>query len=180
MIFGARNGPGGFGQQVLGETWVNHHGNHGKESSRGIINQELKGHPILKGVEDIWGPTDVYTVTHLKDGQVLVHGQVLEGMNPTDKPVAGVKNNPMMPLIWVRSYTGESGKTSRIICSTIGAANDLASEGLRRAFINSCYWGLGMEDKIPARSDATPVGEYKPNNFGPGKFTKGVKPGDLR
>ena len=28
---------GGFGRQVLGETWVNHHGNHGKESTRGII-----------------------------------------------------------------------------------------------------------------------------------------------
>ena len=28
---------GGFGRQVLGETWVNHHGHHGKESTRGII-----------------------------------------------------------------------------------------------------------------------------------------------
>ena len=28
---------GGFGRQVLGETWVSHHGNHGKESTRGII-----------------------------------------------------------------------------------------------------------------------------------------------
>ena len=34
--------PGGFGQQVLGETWVNHHGDHGKESTRGITNEEFK------------------------------------------------------------------------------------------------------------------------------------------
>ena len=27
----------GFGRQVLGETWVNHHGHHGKESTRGVI-----------------------------------------------------------------------------------------------------------------------------------------------
>ena len=28
---------GGFGRQVLGETWVNHHGQHGKQSTRGIL-----------------------------------------------------------------------------------------------------------------------------------------------
>ena len=33
---------GGFGQQVLGETWVNHHGNHGKESTRGVINRNIQ------------------------------------------------------------------------------------------------------------------------------------------
>src|SRR5262245_29205168 len=56
---------GGFGQQILGETWVAHHGNHGKESTRGVINEQYKDHPILEGVTDIWGPTDVYTDTNL-------------------------------------------------------------------------------------------------------------------
>ena len=28
---------GGFGRQVLGETWISHHGDHGKQSTRGII-----------------------------------------------------------------------------------------------------------------------------------------------
>src|SRR5262249_30717809 len=32
--------PGGFGQQVLGETWVDHHGAHGKESTHGLVNPE--------------------------------------------------------------------------------------------------------------------------------------------
>jgi hypothetical protein len=45
--------PGGFGQQVLGETWVSHHGDHGKESTRGVIDESVKGHPILRGVCDI-------------------------------------------------------------------------------------------------------------------------------
>ena len=116
---------GGFGQQVLGDTWVNHHGNHGKESTRGIINESHQDHPILKGVTDIWGPTDVYTIAHLPtDATVLVWGQVLEGMKPTDKAVAGKKNDPMMPLIWTRMYKGETGHSSRIICTTIGAAVD--------------------------------------------------------
>src|SRR2546427_11448773 len=125
----SKDWPGGFGQQVLGETWVSHHGIHGKESTRGLINEKLKHHPILKGVEHIWGPSDVYSVINLpQDAQVLVYGQVLEGMKPSDKPVSGAKNNPMMPLIWVRNYSGETGKASRIICSTIGAAVGLESD----------------------------------------------------
>lgn len=172
--------PGGFGQQVLGETWVNHHGSHGKESQRGIINPALKDHPILRGVEDIWGPTDVYTVTHLApEAKVLVHGQVLEGMKAEDKPLAGKKNEPMMPIIWTREYKGEGGKTSKIICSTMGCGVDFESEGLRRVMVNACYWALGLDDKIPAKSDVTYVGEYKPLWFGFGKFKKGVKPADL-
>jgi type 1 glutamine amidotransferase len=172
--------PGGFGQQVLGDTWVNHHGNHGKESTRGIINPQFKAHPILQGVNDIWGPTDVYGIAHLpKDAQVLVYGQVLAGMKPTDPPVEGPKNNPMMPLIWVRQYTGEAGKTSRIICSTIGAAVDLESEGLRRLFVNAIYWGLGMEDRISPTSNIAWVREYKPTFFAADKFKRGLKPSDF-
>jgi hypothetical protein len=175
----SKDWPGGFGQQVLGETWVSHHGIHGKESTRGLINEKLKHHPILKGVEHIWGPSDVYSVIHLpQDAQVLVYGQVLEGMKPTDKPVSDAKNNPMMPLIWVRNYSGETGKASRIICSTIGAAVDLESEGLRRLLVNACYWALGLEDEILARTNVDYVGDYHPTFFGFDKFKKGIKPSD--
>ncbi len=171
---------GGFGQQVLGETWVNHHGVHGKESSRGVINQALKDHPILKGVDDIWAPTDVYTVAHLpKDAQVLVYGQVLTGMQPSDPPLAGPKNNPMMPMIWIRNYTGETGKTSKIVCSTMGSGVDFENAGLRRVVVNGCYWALGLESRIPEKSNVDYVGEYKPLYFGFGKFKKGLKPADL-
>ena len=41
--------PNGFGQQVLGETWVNHHGHHRFESTRGVINEALKDHPDPEG-----------------------------------------------------------------------------------------------------------------------------------
>ncbi|MBI5384602.1 MAG: ThuA domain-containing protein [Verrucomicrobia bacterium] len=178
--FNSREWPGGFGQQVLGETWVNHHGSHGKESTRGVVNDEFKNHPVLRGATDIWGPTDVYTVSHLgQDAQVLVWGQVLTGMKPTDPSLDGPKNNPMMPLVWTREYTGEKGKTSKIVTTTMGAAVDLESEGLRRLLVNACYWTLGLGDKIPAKANVDYVGEYKPLYFGFGKHTKGVKPADL-
>jgi hypothetical protein len=173
---------GGFGRQVLGETWISHHGEHGKQSTRGVIAPGMKDHPILRGIADgdIWGPTDVYGVRLPLpgDSQPLVLGQVLEGMQPTDKPLEGEKNDPMMPVAWIKTYTGKAGKPARIFTTTMGASQDLQSEGLRRLLVNACYWAVGMERQIPARSDVNLVGEYTPHPFGFGTFVKGVKPSD--
>jgi hypothetical protein len=174
---------GGFGKKVLGETWVSHHGLHKSQSTRGIIAPDAAGHPILRGIQDgeIWGPTDVYGV-HLPlpgDSKPLVLGQVLRGMQPTDKAVAGPKNDPMMPIAWTKTYTGKAGKAARVFTTTMGASQDLQSEGLRRLLVNACYWAVGLEDKIPAKSKVEIVGEYKPLPFGGDGFKKGVKPADL-
>ena len=170
---------GGFGQQVLGDTWINHHGHHGRESTRGIVNPKFKEHPILTGVDDVWGPTDVYGVRNLpKSAQVLVHGQVVAGMKAGDAPVKGAKNDPMMPLVWTKHYRGTAGQTSRIVCTTMGASMDLQSAGLRRLLVNACYWGLKMEGRIRADSNVDYVGPYRPTPFGFGSFTKGVRPAD--
>jgi len=174
----------GFGRQVLGETWVSHHGNHGVESTRGVIAPSMQDDPILRGIKDgdIYGPTDVYTVTIPLpgDSRPLVLGQVLEGMDPKDKPVAGAKNDPMMPIAWVKSYTPASGKKARVFTTTMGAAQDLSSEGLRRLLVNACYWAVGLESKIPAQSNVDIVGTYDPLPFGSDKHKPGVRPSDLK
>lgn len=170
---------GGFGRQVLGDTWISHHGKHKKESTRGVINEEHKDHPILKGVKDVWGPTDVYGIRNLVDSaNVLLKGQVLTGMKPTDPPVEGKKNDPMMPLAWTKGFKSKSGKESRIFCTTMGASIDLESEDLRRLIVNAAYWCLEMDDKIPAKNKVDIVGEFKPTFYGFGSFQKGVKPED--
>ncbi len=174
--FDSSEWPGGFGQQVLGDTWVNHHGHHGSQSTRGVA--DAADHPILRGVKDVWGPTDVYAIVRLlPTDQVLLRGQVLEGMTPDSKPVAGPQNEPMMPLLWTRERP-HGDTTQRLVTSTIGAASDLACEDLRRAFVNSVYWGLRMEAQIPARNDATLVGDYAPSPFGFGTWKRGVRPQD--
>jgi hypothetical protein len=176
----SKDWPGGFGQQVLGETWVNHHGIHGQESTRGVINPEFWDHPVLRGVADIWGPTDVYGIIHLPaDAKVLVRGQVLSGMQTDSAPVAGKKNDPMMPVVWTRDYRGAKGKTSKVVTTTMGAAVDLENEGLRRLLINACFWSLGLEKEISGNSNVDYVGEYHPSAFGFGKFKQGTKPADL-
>jgi Trehalose utilisation len=175
---------GGFGRKVLGETWISHHGDHGKQSCRGIVARGQEAHPILRGIKDgdIWGPTDVYGVRLPlpDDSQPLVMGQVLEGMQPGDKPLAGPKNEPMMPIAWTKSYVTTTGKRARTFTTTMGASQDFESEGLRRLVVNACYWGLGMEKKIPARSAVELVGEFKTRPFKFSGHERGRKPEDLR
>lgn len=166
---------GGYGRQVLGETWINHHGHHGKQSTRGLIAD--KDHPIAIGLKDgdVWGPTDVYGVKLplTGDGHAIVLGQVLEGMDFDSKPLAGKKNDPMMPISWTRTYKG-----GRVFTTTMGSADDLIAEGTRRMMVNAAYWCVGLEDKIEPDSDVSIVGDFNPTPFGFGKYIKGRRAAD--
>jgi type 1 glutamine amidotransferase len=176
---------GGFGKQVLGETWVAHHGAHGSEATRGIIAKGQERHPILRGIKDgdIFGPTDVYTVNLPLpgDSRPLVLGQVVAGMKFDDPPASGErakKNEPMMPVAWTKTYQGSSGKTARVFTTTMGASQDLLYEGTRRMVVNACYWALGMDDKIAEKSNVEIVGKFEPTKFSFGGYQKGIKPAE--
>jgi hypothetical protein len=173
------NSDGGFGRKILGETWVSHHGDHGKQSTRGLVEEANKSHPLLRGVEDVWGPSDVYGITTLPDdATVLLRGQVLTGMKPDDAPLDGAKNEPMMPVAWIRERKLDGGKTQKVICTTMGAATDMVHPGLRRFIVNATYDACGLQ--VPAKLDADPLGEFKPSAFGFKGYRKGVKPADLK
>lgn len=168
---------GGFGKKILGETWVAHHGHHGKEGTRGLNNGLFDSHPLLKGVKDIWGYSDVYTITNLNaDSQVLLYGQTSMGMSPETAPNY---NKSLMPIAWIQEYAGEGGKVSRILTTTMGASVDLKSEDLRRLLVNGCYWGLKMEQLIPEKNNVEIPGVYAPTMFGFNAFKKGLKPADF-
>jgi type 1 glutamine amidotransferase len=180
--FNSKEWDGGFGRQILGETWISHHGSHAHESTRGIVAPGMKEHPILRGIKDgdIWGPTDVYGVTLPlpADSQPLVLGQVVADMTPTGKPVEGKKNDPMMPVAWIKTYKVGESTPGRVFTTTMGAATDLESEGVRRLLVNAAYWAVGLEDKITSSSDVALVGTYKPLPFGFRGYAKGLTPAD--
>jgi hypothetical protein len=140
----------------------------------------MEQHPIVRGCEDIWGPTDVYGVRLPLpgDSQPLVLGQVLTGMQPNDTPVEGEKNDPLMPIAWVKSYQLPDGQPGRAFVTTMGAATDLQSEGLRRLLVNAAYWLVGLEEQIPERANVELVGEYGPTEYGFGGYKRGVKPAE--
>jgi type 1 glutamine amidotransferase len=174
------NPDGGFGRRVLGETWINHHGEHGKQSTLGAIDPREANNAILKGIRrgELWSKTDVYEVRLPLpgDSRVLVFGQVLSGMTPNDAPAPGKVNDPMMPVAWVKTYTGTSGRPARVFTTTMGSAEDLLVEADRRLLVNACYWALGWERKIRANADVGLVGDYRPHPFGFAGYVKGIKP----
>ena len=184
---------GGFGEFILGEKWIAHHGNHKHQSTRGIIATGAETHPILHGITngEIWGPTDVYAVRlPLKsDYQPLILGQVTNrlgeydsldtsyGMRSTDLEAAGIetekdengnevkinRNDPMMPVAWTKDYQIPGGKKGKVFTTTMGAATDLLSEGTRRMLVNAVFWTLDLD--VPAKANVDTVGNYAPSAF---------------
>ncbi|NQV32039.1 MAG: ThuA domain-containing protein [Phycisphaeraceae bacterium] len=169
---------GGYATALFGESWKGHYGQHGKESTRGIRAGLDETHPILRGVYDVWGPTDVYRVTQLPaDASVYMYGQVLTGMNRTDPP--NLKKS-IMPMVWTREIKRDLKQVSRVVMSTIGAAQDMESEDLRRLYVNCMYWALGLESAIPEKANVSYVGgDWTASQFGGGTFKKGLMPKDF-
>ena len=157
---------GDFGLKVLGETWVSHHGHHKKEGARGVIEAAQADHPILRGVKDIFAPSDVYGVTHLTDAdKVLMRGAVTESLDPKSPNVAGEKNSPMQPFAWVHEYTRPSGEgTGKSFCTTGGASVDLVNEDLRRMIVNAALYLTGRD--VPAKADVGYVDPFYPSFYG--------------
>ena len=173
-----------YGQDVLGEGWVNHWGKHKSEATRGKIEPGSEKDSLLNGVTDIFGDTDVYEAYPPADAKILARGIVLKGMKPEDEPADYKKkratdkaeqgiNDPAMPVIWTRTHAGKN----KILTTTMGSATDLANESLRRIIVNAAYSFTGLE--VPATADVTLIGDYKPSFYGFNGFIKDVKPADL-
>lgn len=159
--------PGGFGRQVLGETWNGHHGKNNEQSTRLDILPNQAGHPILRGVKSMWAACGGYYTEPTEDCEVLALAQPLNGMSP-DSPVAA--DMKPAPGAWTKIYEGREGRRGRSFTSTYGASDDLLDEGYRRSLINACFWALGMEDKITPEANIAFVGPYHPT------YLNGVKP----
>lgn len=166
--FRAREWTGGFGQQILGDTWIAHYGKFQKESTRAHVSKTHSQHPVLRGVADsIFCHTDVNSVNRLtKNDVVLFHGQVLSGLNATDPPVTDARKDVRMPFAWFKTYTAPSGKQGRSFTTTAGASLDWLSEDLRRLMVNAMLSLTGHEKDIPAKTNVSFVGEYKPKPTG--------------
>jgi putative membrane-bound dehydrogenase-like protein len=177
-----------FGKHVLGEQWVNHWGRHKVEATRGVVEPGAEDNPILRGVVDVFGDSDVYEAYPPADATILLRGQVLAGMQ-ADSPPADYRkaratdkveqpiNDPMMPIAWTRLHRQASGAVNRVFCTTMGAATDLRNEGLRRLIVNAVYWGLEMD--VPERADVELIGKYEPTAYGFDGFQRGRTVADV-
>lgn len=178
---------GGFGKTVFGETWISHWGVHMKEATRGVIEPGQEKNPLLNGVGGTFGDTDVYEAAPPADATVLLRGIVLKGMNPSDEPADYEKktksgamqkvNAPAMPIAWSREVKNSTGTTNKVMTTTMGAATDIADEGLRRLVVNGVFWGLGME--IPEKADVSIPKDFVPSKYGMKGAKAGMKAADF-
>ncbi len=157
-----------FGNEVLGGAFRSHHGRWSQDSTRGIIVEANKEHPILAGVRDIWGPSDVYRT--YKEGDelpadclALVIGQPLMGRKQQD-----AINTELIPLpvAWVKNWKSNKGTTARVFHTTMGSAQDFQNEGLRRLIVNASYWCMQIEHAIDGNARVEIVGTYNPPDSG--------------
>ncbi len=182
------NAKGGFGKNVLGETWISHWGNHKGEATRTAVEPGSEKSPLLNGVGVVFGDTDVYEAYPPADAKVLFRGVVLKDMDPksppserrkkrsTDKQEQGV-NEPAMAVAWTRELKNDAGKVNRILTTTMASASDLKDESLRRLLVNGVFWGLNLD--VPASADVTPLVEWKPSKYSFNLYHKGLKSADF-
>lgn len=177
-----------FGRNVLGENWVSHWGSNRRGATRGIIVEAVKNDPILRGVDNLFGDTGVYETHPVAGSRILAYGQVLQGMAPSDPPDLQQRkkrksdgqeqgiNDPMMPIAWTRLNRNENGTTNRVFCTTMGAATDLANEGLRRLVVNAVLSGFSIE--IPQKTDVRYVDPFEPAPYAARGYRRGITPDD--
>ena len=167
---------GGFGRQILGETWVGHYGPNHKSSTRLDIIPGKEKHPILRGVNNMWALIGAYNAYPIAGSEILAMAVPLNGMAPTSP--ADESKKPM-PGAWVRTYKSAAGKEGRVFATTYGASDDLPNEGVRRMIVNACFWAAGLEKKIKPNLDIRLLGELRPTWNGAFKRATGIKPEDL-
>ena len=167
-----------FGDEILGGAFRGHHGRWHADSTLATPVPEHADHPILRGIETVWGPTDVYRTfpegESLPEGCTpLLMGQPLMARERTDPP------NPdliPLPVAWTKSFTGNGGVPKRVFHTTMGSAKDCQDAGMRHLLLNASWWCLGREARIDPEADVTIVGDYAPLASGFNHAKLGVVP----
>jgi type 1 glutamine amidotransferase len=169
--------------KVFGQQWITHHGHfedgHGKLTEVSILPEADT--PILNGVE----PFEAYSwLYHVDGGDWKLSGDskpFLEGrsLKSNHEMNGDLDKYPLTnPVAWTKTYTGTSGKASRVFFTTLGHPFDFKIENMRKLALNGIYWALGHEDEIPENGVNAELTEpYEPNNSGFGnEFKTGIKP----
>ena len=125
-------------RELLGGKFMGHHGGWHSEATRGIPVAENANHPILTGVADIWGTSDVYRCHNEKwpfpeDCTSLVLGQPLVDLTRDAQPNT---DKEALPIAWTKEWIGNRGLSSKILHFTMGSGRDFENEGVRRLTVN--------------------------------------------
>lgn len=162
---------GGFGRQVLGESWVSHWGAHAKQGMNTHPIAENKTHPILNGVDKIFVRSDLYEAKPLQPSTILLEGQITESLDRDSKELTEDKKGAIrQACAWTREIKHKNGNVSKIFTTTMGSSEDLTDENLRRLVINSIYHNLDLQ--VPEKANVDYISKYVPTFYGTKDFGK--------
>jgi type 1 glutamine amidotransferase len=168
--------------KVFGQQWITHHGHFedGNKPLTSVYFANKKMQPILRGVK----PFEAYSWLYHVDGgewnlqgdcNILLYGKSLKSNHEME---GNLDKFPLTnPLAWTKTYTGSNGKSSKVFFTTLGHPYDFKDVSMRKLILNSIFWALDADSKIPENGvNADPASVYEPNNSGFGqKYKKGVK-----
>lgn len=165
---------GGFGRQILGETWVAHHGDNHVQGTRLIPLPHQSEHPVLTGVGQMFVMTGGYLTSPREGSWPLVMAQPLMGMNADAEPHPALH---AVPAVWTR--TRDVGAKARVLACMHGSSLDLLDSDFRRMLINACFWTMNLEERITPELNISFVGTFDPTLFASYAWKRGVIPADL-
>lgn len=179
---GTKEYVGGFGRQILGETWnpklgAGHYGSNHRYATAMHAVPQHRDHPIMAGVEKMHAMAGAYSAVPMPDSTIIATNQVLSSMKEGSEPLP---NKEPQPAAWIREYESASGNKGRVFCTTQGASQDILSEGVRRMIINATFWCLEMEDQIKPDADVSFVGPYRPTDFSFNPSIQDARPSDVQ
>ena len=168
--------------KVFGQQWITHHG-HFDDGNAPLTQVSFPGspeHPILKGISPFKAYSWLYHVEgggwNLSgDSKPLLMGRALRSKHQEE---GRLDQYPLEnPVAWTKTYTGQSGKASRVFFTTLGHPYDWKDANMRRLALNGIYWSLGLD--VPDSLDVRFAALYEPNNSGFGqKFKPRMRPLD--
>lgn len=168
--------------KVFGQQWITHHG-HFDDGKFPVTNISAidSNSVILNGFK----PFEAYSwLYHVDGGDWSLYGDsnpILQGYSTKSQHEidGNLDKFPLTnPVAWTKSYTGNSGKASRVFFTTLGHPYDFKLPEVRKIAMNGIFWALGMEEKIPEDGvNVNLASPYEPNNSGFGqKYKLNQKP----
>ncbi len=165
---------GGFGRQVLGETWVAHHGDNHIQATRLTPLESKSAHPVLTGVGEMFVMTGGYLTAPREGSWPLVMAQPLQSMDADSEPHPALAP---VPAVWTRKR--DVGEQGRVLACMHGSSLDLLDSDFRRMLVNACFWALNLEEEITPDLNIDFVGPFEPTLFASYAWKRGVLPTDL-
>ena len=180
---------GGFGNRFSGETWINHHGQHGKQGTtrpyrteqRRIIRSCAGSRMVMCGdppgrLRCTASPCPVIASRWCWDEVLTGHaaGRI--------RPVAGKQNDPddARRVDQDLHEATRQKRIAKVFTTTMGASQDLSTEGTRRLLVNACLWAVGQRKQSTHAEVRCRPWSANTNRIRSvlARGTRGVKPAD--